>query len=123
MFLNLTARDAQDESAFAGLGEAEFDLADYAVARNALATALRLNPNDTTVQKRLDATGQILALDPTLRGLGESERLKRSQSVLAAILDLLDQCPPTLAGRLEATRWMPDAGCWSRPGGQHHTAM
>jgi len=94
LFRDLTERDAQDEKAWAGLGEAEYALADYAAARDALAAALRWNPNNTAVQKRLDAAAQILALDPMRRGLGAAERYRRSQAVLAAVLDALDQCPP-----------------------------
>ena len=109
LFRDLTEHDAQDENAFAGLGEAEYALADYAAARVALAAALRLNPNDTAVQKRLDAAAQILALDPTRRGLSEKDRYQRSQAVLAAVLDMLDQCSPAavpadMKSRIEAAR-------------------
>ncbi len=93
LFRDLIERDAQDQSAWAGLGEAEYELADYPAARDALAGALRLNPNDTASQKRLDAATEILALDPMQRGLGAAERYRRSQEVLAAVLDVLDHCP------------------------------
>jgi len=53
-----------------------------------------LNPNDTTVRKRLDAATEILALDPALRGLRAADRFQRSQAVLAGALDVLDQCSP-----------------------------
>ena len=109
LFRDVTGYDAQDASAFAGLGEAEYALADYAAARDALAAALRLNPNDTAVLKRLDAATQILALDPARRGLSERERFARSQAVVAEVLDVLDQCPPAavpadLKNRMEAAR-------------------
>jgi len=119
LFRDLTGSDAQDEGAFAGLGEAEYALADYAAARDALAAALRLNPNDTAVQKRLDAAAQILALDPTRRGLSESDRFERSQAVVAGVLDLLDRCSPAavpadLKNRMEAARRLLVKG--RRPG-------
>ena len=109
LFRDITSHDGQDEEAFAGLGEAEYALAGYAAARDALAAALRLNPNGTEVRKRLEATMQILALDPTRRGLSEQDRLQRSQAVLSAVLDLLDQCSPAarpadLKSRMEAAR-------------------
>jgi CIC family chloride channel protein len=94
VFQDVTQRDPQDEQAWAGLGEAEYALADYTAARDALAAALRLNPNDTAVQKRLDAARQVLALDPVERGVGVAERFARSQAVLAEILDVLDRCSP-----------------------------
>jgi CIC family chloride channel protein len=94
LFRDLTTHDAQDEPAWAGLGESEYSLADYAAARDAFSAALRLNPNDTAAQKRLDAATRILALDPTRRGLSAAERFERSQAVLGAVLDVLDQCSP-----------------------------
>jgi CIC family chloride channel protein len=94
LFRDLTQHDAQDQQAWAGLGEAEYALADYAAARDALAEARQLNPNDTEVAKRLDAATQILTLDPMGRGLGASQRFERSQAVLAGVLDVLDQCSP-----------------------------
>ena len=109
LFRDLTEHDAQDEKAWAGLGEAEYALADYAAARDALAAALRLNPNDTAVEKRLDAATQILALDPARRGLRAADRFQRSQAVLAGVLDVLDHCSPaalpaTLKDQMEAAR-------------------
>ena len=109
LFRDLIEHDAQDQQAWAGLGEAEYALADYAAAQDALTAALRLNPNDTAVQKRLDAAAQILALDPMRRGLGAAERYRRSQAVLARVLDVLDRCsaatlPATLKGQMDAAR-------------------
>jgi CIC family chloride channel protein len=94
VFHEIIGRDAQDESAYAGLGEAEYALADYSAASDALQSALKLNPNDTAAQKHLEASGQILALDPTRRGLGAIERFHRSQKLLAAVMGALAQCPP-----------------------------
>ena len=109
LFRDLTQHDAQDQQAWAGLGEAEYALADYAAARDALAAARQLNPNDTEVAKRLDAATQILTLDPMRRGLGASQRFERSQAVLAGVLDVLDQCSPAalpagLRQKMEAAR-------------------
>lgn len=100
---DITARDRQDEQGFAGLGEADYALADYPAARAALLAALRLNPNDTAVQKRLDACNQIMTLDPTRRGLAGAERYQRSQEVLARVLDALDKCSPADAADLMET--------------------
>jgi hypothetical protein len=68
-----------------------------------------LNRNDTAVQKRLDAATEILALDPLRRGLGERDRFQRSQAVLSAVLDVLDNCSPAslpayLKEQMEAAR-------------------
>jgi chloride channel protein, CIC family len=113
LYRDLTERDAQDEKAFAGLGEVEYELGDYAAARDALETALRWNPNNTAVEKRLEACKQILALDPARRGLHAAERFERSQEVLAGVLDVLDNCstaalpaalPAALKDQMEGAR-------------------
>jgi tetratricopeptide (TPR) repeat protein len=103
LFRDLIERDPQDQQAWAGLGEAEYDLADYPAARDALAGALRLNPNDTAARKRLDAATEILALDPLRRGLSAADRYRRSQALLAAVLDVLDPCS-SLKGQLAGAR-------------------
>jgi chloride channel protein, CIC family len=93
LFRDLAARDPRDETAFAGLGEAEYALGDYGAAQDALSAALRWNPNDTAAANRLEACQRVLALDPMQRGLTAAERYRRSQEVLAGVLDVLDNCP------------------------------
>jgi CIC family chloride channel protein len=105
LFRVVAQRDSQDQAAFAGLGEAEFDLGHYPAARDALSTALRLSPNDGVVRKRLESCDRIMALDPTARGLGAIERFHRSQEVLTGVLDALDKCsPPSLREAMAAAR-------------------
>jgi len=94
VFRDIVRLDPQDGKGFIGLGQAEYALGDYAAARDAFSAALKLNPNDTGVQKRLEACDQILALDPMRRGLTGPERYRRAQQVLAGVLAVLDQCPP-----------------------------
>jgi len=110
LYKDLAEHDPQNESAFAGLGEAEYGLDNYVAARDALESALRLNPNDTEARKRLDAAQQILDLDPMRRGLDRMQRFERSQAVLAGVLDLLGECanatslPPDLKTQMDAAR-------------------
>jgi len=105
LFKEITDQEATDEDGFAGLGEADFDLADYSAARDALQIALRLNPNDTSVSQRLAACNQILALDPTQRGLPAQQRFARSRQVLADVLEALGACTaPGLRERADAAR-------------------
>ncbi len=105
MFRDIVQRDPQNAKAFAGLGEADYALGDASAARDALARALRLNPNDTAVEKRLNESNQMIALDPTERRLPALERFRRSRELLAAVLDVLDQCPPAgLKSQMESAR-------------------
>ena len=102
---DITQRDSQNEMAWASLGEAEYAVGDFPAARDALLAALRLNPNDTAAQKRLDVCNQVMALDPMRRGLPAAERFRRSQEILAGVLDVLDDCPPPdLKAQMEAAR-------------------
>lgn len=61
----------------AGLGEADLALGNYKEAAQAFRAA-----GDTS---RAGLCERILALDPTQRGIGSSERLRRSQEILAAV--------------------------------------
>jgi tetratricopeptide (TPR) repeat protein len=105
------ARCAGSAAPWPGLGEAEYALADYAAARDALTAALRLNPNDTAVQKRLDAAAQILALDPMRRGLSASGTLPaqpggagRGSRCAGSVFPAAFCRPITLKGQMEAAR-------------------
>ena len=89
---DVTARDPRDAEAFGELGQSQYALANYPAARSALLVALRLNPNDTTVQKLLDSCNQILSLDPTQRGVPVMERYRRSQDLLAKVLEVVGAC-------------------------------
>jgi tetratricopeptide (TPR) repeat protein len=105
LYREIIVRDAQDEATFAGLGQAEFALGDYSAAHEALQAALKLNPNDTSVQKLLATSEQILALDPTRRGLGAIERFHRSKQLLSGVLDALGQCThPSVTQTVDAAR-------------------
>jgi len=108
LFREIAARDAQDEEAIAGLAESEFTLGNYTAARDAFRAALKLNPNDTAASRRLDACEQILALDPSRRGLGAAERYRRSRMLLAGVLDAAGACLPPSPEAGEARKSLAD---------------
>lgn len=72
----------EDAGAYAGLGEAEFAQSQYRTAQRDFAAALRLDANNQEARRRLELCNQLLALDPTLRGLGHEERYRRSLQLL-----------------------------------------
>ena len=94
-FRGLTQITPQDGDAYAGLGRAEFALGDFRSAQQAFRSALRRNPTDDASKKQLELVEQILALDPSLRGLSASERYARSRKLVEAALGSLDRCPAT----------------------------
>ena len=80
---------------YAGLGEAEFAQADYRGAQRDFETALRLSPDDEGVRKRSELCGELLALDPTLRGLSPAERLSRSRKLVEMAREEVSKCGAT----------------------------
>ena len=86
-------QDAPDSAdARSGLGEAEFAQGNYRAAQRDFAAALRLEHGDATARERLDLCNELLALDPTLRGLGPVERSHRSLALLQLTRDETSQC-------------------------------
>jgi len=78
--------------AYAGLGEAEFAQGNYRAAQRDFQTTLRLAPDDQADRKRLDLCNELLALDPSRRGLGPEERLSRSRKLVQLTLEETSQC-------------------------------
>ncbi|MDA1313689.1 MAG: tetratricopeptide repeat protein [Acidobacteria bacterium] len=102
VFEELVGRDANDGEAFAGVGEAEFDLEQYYSARTAFQRALRLRPDDAEIQRRLELLEQIRALDPTYRPYGNAlaavERYRRAREVLGRVVKVIERCVNPYAG-------------------------
>lgn len=78
--------------AHAGLGQAEFARGNYRAADRDFQTALRLAPDDQATRQRLDLCNELLMLDPTLRGLGPTERFHRSLKLVELTLDETGRC-------------------------------
>lgn len=92
IFEQILRQSPDDAEAHAGLGEAAFARGSYRAARASFLTATRLAPEDTTIRKRLALADQVLALDPTLRGLGSAEQLRRSRTLLDLASQDLAHC-------------------------------
>ncbi len=88
MFRQILRESHHDADAYAGLGEAEFANRNYRNAQIYLQIASRLKPGDAKVQAQLELCEQVLALDPTQRGLSSAERVRRSEK----LLELARQC-------------------------------
>jgi hypothetical protein len=67
-------------------------LGNYAAAQRAYQAALRLNPDDERLARRLELSRNALALDPQLAGLGAGERYLRSRRLVVLALAQLDLC-------------------------------
>jgi hypothetical protein len=51
-----------------------------------------LAPDDRAARQHLDLCDELLALDPTMRGLGPPERFQRSLKLIELTIDDISQC-------------------------------
>lgn len=89
-------------AAYEGIGESEFKLGDYRAAIAAFSSAIKSNPADLSLNgsnpnaqaasRGMELANEVLALDPTQRGLDASERLRRSRILLQKTLDATTAC-------------------------------
>jgi tetratricopeptide (TPR) repeat protein len=89
----LIRRSPDDAAAYVGLGDAALALGQFVTARSAFREAARMKASDTMITRRLELADTLLALDPTARGLSDSQRLSRSRVVLALTTAAIDGCP------------------------------
>ena len=92
MYREILAESPRDGAAHAGLGRAEYELRNYAAARNSFRSALLQNPGDAVSEARLQVVERILALDPRARGLRPAEKYARSRTLLEAVFASLEGC-------------------------------
>ncbi|MCZ2075362.1 MAG: hypothetical protein LC130_10240 [Bryobacterales bacterium] len=98
----LIRQDSHNATLFSTLGTAEMRLANYRLARNALRTAVRLDPKDEAAAHQLQLVTDVLALDPTARGLSRRERHRRSLALLRRSSDDASRCAALLGEQIPA---------------------
>ena len=86
-----------DPDVHAGIGEAELAQRDFRAAQAGFQTALRLRPGDIRFRERLALCNEVLALDPTRRGLSAAQRYDRSVTLMALARASLERCPAAAA--------------------------
>lgn len=94
MYRAILSTHPHDAASEQGLGEADFDLGDYASARNAFRAALRSGATDPAISQRIALSESILDLDPTLVRLSASQRRQRSEELLRRALASTTACTP-----------------------------
>ncbi|MCP5115133.1 MAG: tetratricopeptide repeat protein, partial [bacterium] len=92
IFGELTEADVSDGKAWAGLGDAEFELGRFLSARTAYRNAVRRSPDDLQSRVQYELVTDIVNLDPTRRGLGIATRLERSRLLIERALSFLEYC-------------------------------
>lgn len=108
IFREVLKRSADDGDTYAGMGEAALSLGNIRTARADFAAAARLVPGDSAIAGGLAVAESVLALDPTLRGIGARARVERSRRLLSMTLDLSTPCTasttPSIAIATDAAR-------------------
>ena len=92
LFREVLRESPENADAYAGLAEAEFARGNYPLAFRNFQAALRLRPDDDALRKKRDLSNEVLALDPTRRGLNSLERYRRSLEVLSLAIQGLANC-------------------------------
>jgi tetratricopeptide (TPR) repeat protein len=92
IFRNLEENFPKSVVGHIGLGEVRFATGDYVAARHEFQHALRLSPNDRTIQSELSLTNAVIDLDPALPNISSAERLRRSQLLLTRVVNELGGC-------------------------------
>jgi len=92
LFAELALGDPSNGETLAGQGQAEFALDNYAAAREAFLAARRTGYQSDEAARLLELSTEILDLDPTVRGLGQRTRLRRSQELLERTADAIEHC-------------------------------
>ena len=78
--------------AWAGAGEAAYQIADYAQARRYLQKAVDLEPKDQQAARKLEISRLVLELDPFQRQLSQDERDRRGIAAFQQAFSRLKQC-------------------------------
>jgi tetratricopeptide (TPR) repeat protein len=94
MFRTIVHDQPSSAEAHAGLAEADFARADYRSAQRNFQDALRFDPSDQAVRRRLDLCDELLQLDPTLRGIDSQERQQRSAKLVELTAAEVTRCVP-----------------------------
>ncbi len=92
VFRTLIQQHKEGAAAYAGLGEAELEEGEFHAAHSAFSAASSRNPHDSAIDRDLDLSGRLTALDPSPRWLRSLEKYRRSISILELARDDLDQC-------------------------------
>jgi tetratricopeptide (TPR) repeat protein len=95
LFREVLRESPDNADAYTGLAGAEFAKGDYPGALRNFQAALRLRPDDDALRKKRDLSNEVLALDPTRRGLNSQERYQRSLEVLTLAVQSLAACAGT----------------------------
>lgn len=81
-----------DPELLAAIGKAHFELGEYGQTRDNLARAVKAGATDAELRETLDLAKNVLALDPSARGIRSYERYRRSREILERTASYVGRC-------------------------------
>jgi len=102
IYRDLLRKNPKDADAYLGLGKAALAMGNYPVARNDFLAAQRIAPDDSAIVKTIKLADSVIAIDPTQRGLGLDEQVRRSRQLVQMTIKSAHKCldveaPPVAA--------------------------
>jgi tetratricopeptide (TPR) repeat protein len=94
IYREVLQKNSANADAWDGLGDTEFTRGNFRPALTDFDNALRHRATDEHARQRADECREILATDPSQRGLGAAERLSRSARLLQLTVEAAGSCAP-----------------------------
>jgi len=92
IYRDLLRKNPRDANAYVGLGRAALGMGNYPVARSDFLAAQRIAPEDSSIARTIKLADSVIALDPTQRGLGLDEQVRRSRQLVQMTIRSAHRC-------------------------------
>ena len=106
IYRDLLRKSPRDADAYVGLGRAALAMGNYPVARNDFLAAQRIAPEDSSIARTIKLADSVIAIDPTQRGLGLDEQVRRSRQLVQMTIKSAHKCldveAPQVAAALDS---------------------
>jgi len=115
IYREILRRNPDDADSYIGLGRAALAMGNYPLARADFVAAQKLAPNDSSIAKTIKLADSVIAIDPTQRGLGLDEQVRRSRQLVQMTIKSAHRCldveaPPVAAALDSVARSLVGGG-------------
>jgi CIC family chloride channel protein len=86
LYGRLLQKGPPDAAEYDGLGEASMAIHDYRSAEEAFRNALSIDRSDQAAARGAGLAAEVVALDPSERGIGSRERFRRTEELLRGVI-------------------------------------
>jgi tetratricopeptide (TPR) repeat protein len=106
IYRDLLRKNPRDADAYVGLGRAALAMGNYPVARSDFLAAQRIAPENPSTAGTIKLADSVIAIDPTQRGLGIDEQIRRSRQLVQMTIKSAHKCldveAPSVAAALDS---------------------